>query len=351
MTVKIIDDPGFKVAQSSHYNFLFNKTNGYFARWGRIKEEDPLFAPAPEILDIEVSEICSKGCTACYKDNTKHGRNMSFDTFKIILDKMSKSGLLCQLAFGIGDIRANLDLFKMAAYARKKGIIPNITINGEGMSSSYYNSLAKYMGAVAVSRYNKDACYTAVKELTNRGMTQVNIHMLLSADTIEECFKVIQESKTDVRLKKLNSIVFLMLKPKGRGRCCNQLKNATQYKKLIDYAMETNTRIGFDSCGAAAFMKTIEDHPNRKEIEQSVESCESSLFSSYCNVEGKFYPCSFAEGTEGWEEGLDIVNCNNFVEEIWDHHLTVKFRKSLLKTQIVNKHNCRECPIYNLEIS
>lgn len=50
---------------------------------GKTKEEDPEYAPFPEILDIEVSTICNgipnvsgieSPCAFCYKSNTKHGR-------------------------------------------------------------------------------------------------------------------------------------------------------------------------------------------------------------------------------------------------------------------------------------
>lgn len=269
---------------------------------------------------------------------------------KILKIKQYRKHVTTQLAFGIGSIDANLDLFNMAAYAKEKGIIPNITINGDRMTPAYYDALVKHMGAVAVSRYNPDTCYNAVHELTQRGMEQCNIHMLLSADTLNECYKVIDDSFTDYRLAKLNAIVFLLLKPKGRGTKRNQLKNFLEYKELIDYALERKARIGMDSCSASNFMRAIYLSQDYEALAPMVESCESTLMSSYVNAEGKFFPCSFAENTEGWTEGLDVANCNNFLEDIWLHPKTQEFRDKLFKSQENNKHDCRECPIYSLEM-
>ena len=35
-----------------------------------------------EILDIEISTICNKRCSFCYKSNTDKGENMTLDTYK-----------------------------------------------------------------------------------------------------------------------------------------------------------------------------------------------------------------------------------------------------------------------------
>lgn len=62
----------WKVFYSPDYNFVFNKTNGQFARWGRRKADDPRMAPAPEILDLEISiDGCPNACSFCSPAGTK----------------------------------------------------------------------------------------------------------------------------------------------------------------------------------------------------------------------------------------------------------------------------------------
>ena len=57
--MKIVETPSAKIVRSEQYNYNFDKTTGYFERWGETKEADPQTAPSPEILDIEVSTICT----------------------------------------------------------------------------------------------------------------------------------------------------------------------------------------------------------------------------------------------------------------------------------------------------
>jgi len=176
--IRTVTNPG--------YNYVFDYRTGYFARWGNTYAEDPQYSPVgPEILDIELSTICSNGCSFCYKDNNFHGKNMSLNTFKILFSKFPKN--LTQIAFGIGDIDANPDLWKIMEHCREHKIVPNITINGAKMTSELYDNLVKYCGAVAASAYGLDTCYDAVQELTKRGLRQVNIHCLLSEETLAKC--------------------------------------------------------------------------------------------------------------------------------------------------------------------
>ncbi|MBC8427488.1 MAG: radical SAM protein [Proteobacteria bacterium] len=338
-----------KKLRSTDYNYNFNTQTGFLTRWGRTFEDDPQLSPfGPEILDIEVSTICkgigSGPCTHCYKSNTPRGKNMSFETFKIIFDKMTTTTTtetLTQIAFGIGDIDSNPDLFKMFEYCRMNNVAPNLTINGYGLTHTHFKLLKSYCGAIAVSRYNpSDVCYDAVKTLSqDMNMDQINIHMLVSKETLKDCYQVIDDSLVDPRLDKLNAIVFLHLKPKGI-RNTNTIVTQKEYQSLIEYAFSKNIRIGFDSCSAHKFINSITDSKLKDKLELFVEPCESGLFSSYINVDGRYIHCSFTEGEGDWK-GIDVINSDDFIKDVWNGEETIKFRDKLLKQN-------RKCPIFNL---
>lgn len=348
--LKLSENQKFKAVQSENYNYFFNKENGFFARWGKTKDIDPDYSPiGPEILDIEITTKCkgipqkdgkTKVCEFCYKANTPDGKNMSFDTFKTILDKFPRT--LTQIAFG-GDSEAtsNPDLWEMMKYCRSKGVIPNITV--ANISDEVADNLTKYCGAVAVSKYpNKDICYNSVKKLTDRGMTQINIHYMLSEQTYEDAFKLINDVKLDERLSKLNAIVFLQYKPKGRnvGKFDSVL-NLTKYKNLIDYAESREVGYGFDSCSALVYLESIKHSDNYEKMSKFAEPCESGLFSAYVNVEGEYTPCSFADGEPGWEKGIDLLKIDNFLKDVWNSDRLINWRSNLLTRK-------RDCPLFKL---
>lgn len=342
-----------KTFESPNYNFFFNRESGFFARWGKNDEDDPEYAPSPEILDIEISTICSKACKFCYKSNgTYQGKNMSFETFKTMFDKFPKK-TLTQIAFGIGDIDGNPDLWKIMEYTRMNGVIPNITINGYRMTPRYYELLVNICGAVAVSHYEDDVCYNAVAELSRRGLKQVNIHQLLSGETYDQCRRLMIDSKHDRRLRGLNATVFLMMKPKGKRNTLHKI-NKEAYQDLVDYAIDNNIRIGFDSCSAPMFLKAVKDRDRFEEFKVMAEPCESTLFSYYINVDGIGFPCSFSEGNRGSEQHsleifnaeVDVVGCGDFIQDVWNAEETQKFRTRLINNKDCN--GCRMCSVYDL---
>ena len=146
-----------KIFKSKGYNFIFNRKTGEHIRWGKTLKDDAEISPyGPEIIDCEITTSC-KGilgdgsvCSFCYKSNTPKGNNMSFETFKKIADKFPD--IVTQIAFGVdANCKSNKDTFKIMAYCRKKGIIPNITVANVDKGTA--KQLAKYVGGIAISSY------------------------------------------------------------------------------------------------------------------------------------------------------------------------------------------------------
>jgi MoaA/NifB/PqqE/SkfB family radical SAM enzyme len=337
MSTKIVRTPG--------YNYDFNDVTGEFSRWGLEKKDDPQFSPiGEEIVDIELSTICSgiRGipCKHCYKSNTLVGKNMDLETFKRIFLKLPKN--TTQFAAGIGDLNANPDLLDIFWYSRDNGAVPNVTINGWGLTPEWAFKLAEVCGAVAVSRYDdKNICYDAVEKLVAAGLKQVNIHQLVAEETYENCLETVRDIEIDPRLKDLNAIVFLSLKKKGRGEGYTRMSQEG-FDTIVSYCLDNWIRFGFDSCSSSRFINYLNDHPKydimKDQMKQSIEPCESTLFSLYINVDGEAFPCSFCEGTVC---GQDVLSCGDFLSDIWYGELFKSFRNTLIK-------GCRNCPIYEV---
>ena len=338
------DGPVLKGLRSAEANWLFDKRNGHTVMWGKTPKEDMKMSPVPVILDMEVTTKCAGPggvpCPFCYKANGPKGQNMTFHTFSNIINKMK---FVTQVAFGAdAQGTANPDLFMMMEYSRKLGIVPNITI--ADISDDTADRIAKHCGAVAVSRYaDKNLCYDSVKKLTDRGMKQVNIHFMLSEETLPQLLQTFTDIKEDPRLAKLNAIVLLSLKKKGRGKTGFTSLTQEQFKAVVVTALALNVPFGFDSCSARKFEKAIEsiEIANKAELLQLTVPCESTLESSYIDVNGDFYPCSFTEGSEGWEKGISVVEAEDFVRDVWYHERTQAFREKLWGC---NRH----CPIYEV---
>lgn len=342
----VIDREKHKFLLSPNYKFEFNKETGFFFRTGKTKTDDPdPIIGLPEIADIEISTICSGAtelCKFCYKSNTSKGTYMTFDTFVKLFEKLPPT--ITQIAFGIGNIDASPDMWKIFDYCNENGVKPNVTVNGKGITDDIADLLVEKCGAVAVSVYDKNMSYDTVQKLTERGLKQVNIHNMICTQTLDKAYEIMDDIKNDSRLSKLNALVFLSLKKKGRA--VNNFTQLSQedFTQLVNFALTNNIPIGFDSCSAFKFLKSVENHPNYKLYETLSEPCESSLFSSYINVEGKYFPCSFMEGESGWEDGLDVLGCEDFIRDIWNCSRNINF-----KEKVIGCRNCKQsCNHYDI---
>jgi MoaA/NifB/PqqE/SkfB family radical SAM enzyme len=260
-----------------------------------------------------------------------------------MFDKFPKS--LTQIAFGITDIYANPDFFKIMEYTRKNGVIPNYTTHGLDLDKNAVELTSKLCGAVAVSIVQKEKSYDAIKAFTDAGMKQVNCHYMLSMESYENLFSFLNDIKTDPRLAKLNAVVLLQYKNKNPYSTHHSLLDVDKYRKIIDYCNKHKINYGFDSCSAGIFMKSIEDHPQRKQLEQCAISCESSRMSFYIDTYGKGYPCSFCQGMNEWTEGIDVLKSNDFIKDIWNNEKLANWRNKLISTM---KNGCANCPVYDL---
>ncbi len=336
----VYENDNKKILKSKFYNYYFDKKTGFMAQWGATQEQNPMRAPAPVLADIEIVRSCKgpggKVCPFCYKGNLPGNNYMSFETYKKIFDKLPKS--ITQIAFGTdADLSINPDFWKIVEYTRQNGVIPNVTV--ADITSDTAKKLAKIMGAVAVSWYgthtSKEYCYNSIKYLTDAGLEQVNIHFMLSKETY--CFidELINDIKNDERLKKLNAVVFLSLKQKGRGK---KFKGCSveEFQSVVKKMLKNNIPFGFDSCSAVKFLQSIKPLVNEKiyeKYEEMTEPCESFSQSIYINEKGIIYPCSFLEEEiwyQGYEKSWDLTsdeikNSEEFIDKIWNNKEAIWF--------------------------
>jgi len=362
--LEIAENDEVKVYKSKEYNAIFNKVTGFMARWGKTKDEDPLVSPSNEILDLEISTRCNKNCKFCYKGNTSDGgTTMSLQTFKDILHKFpkTKAGIyfLQQIAFGIGSVSDCDTLFPILNYTRENNIIPNLTVNGKNISDQEITDLANVLGGIAVSHYNDKECFDTIsrlakaKEQDKATLKQITIHKLLAEETYDSCIGLLDKIEANKELRNnLNAVVFLTVKPRGPTNTYTPINDNLKLNRLFSLAQEKGIQFGCDSCSAPAVLKWIEA-TEQNEMMESIECCESCLTSFYVSVDGFAYPCSFMDGVGDWETGINMLEVEDFTDDVWNHPRILEWREGLVKSSqncsnCSMKDSCRSCPVFDI---
>lgn len=357
--------------EDSNYNYGFHKKTGFTIRYGRTVNDDPVYCPlGPEILDLEISvngcpKVGGHNCRFCYKNNSDApATNMSFDTFKTIVDAFPKN--LSQIAFGITGVQTNPHFIRMLSYCRQLGVIPNYTLSGADLTDEIIEATNEYCGAVAVSCYegNKDLCYNTIDRFHKLAPNvHVNMHIVLSEDTLPHIMDVLNDLKhtretlkqvkvnnkvafginkkvpEDPRLEFLRHIVFLRIKPVGRASKLNTKVSLDTFNKVIDFCNENGIGYGFDSCSGPDVEEVLKNK-NRTDLITCIEPCESSRLSSYINVKGEYWHCSFAER----DPRIQSIKVTDYKSATmwWNSDEMNEFRKRM------NLRNNMRCPLFDL---
>lgn len=324
------------------YHFLADKDTGLTMRWGRNLQEDPTFAPVPELADISISNHCTKGCSFCYKDSKDNKEFLSVDDYCYVLDSMNdpQYGNVFQVALGGGEPLEHPCFNKIIDETIKRNIVPNFTTNGIHVSEEVCKHIRGKVGAVAISTTSFRNIPTDKISLLRAYNIKVNLHFVLSSENIEEATSILRDDGS-YGLEGINAIIFLTFKPAGRGNTKYVIRDKTSVKSFLDAVVQRGAklpRIGFDACFVPMLM-------NGTNINRSlIDSCEGGSFSVYIDHKMNVSPCSFSSGKDAYS----LKNYSFY--EIWLNKFK-KFReknKNLCRNYGCDAHDvCRGyCPYY-----
>ncbi|PSU95754.1 radical SAM/SPASM domain-containing protein [Photobacterium kishitanii] len=290
------------------YTSFFNPDNGFFARVPDKGKMDPFWSPhGPELMDISITNWCDKGCSFCYKSSTKLGQHMALDDYKRVIDQAAEMHTF-QVALGGGNPNQHPDFLEILSYTDSKGIVPNFTTNGRGLSAEILIATQKYCGAVAVSAYPPyDETAATLKKLIEKGI-KTNIHFILDAKSVDTAIKWLKYPPEF--LAGINAIIFLNYKPSGRKVFEERLlRNSPRLNELFELATSSKRKlkVGFDACCVSGVFARTNANTTM------VDACDAGRFSLYVSEDLKVYPCSFQAGlVEG-----DMLSNETTLQDIW----------------------------------
>jgi hypothetical protein len=323
-----------KKIKTNKYIILFNGITGVEILSGINGNEDPFVLDSPSMIDIGIMGHCLNNCEICYQGNISIP-NMKLEDFKTIIDQCKDH--INQVALGgKGDPNKHENFKEILEYCRKNNVVPNYTTSGNGLTDKEVEISKKFCGAIAVSSYNQDFTYTALKKFMD-AKVKTNIHFVVSNQTINIALRILNGYDVwdkKVNLKKLNAVVFLLFKPQGNGEGRKDLCLTNDNVKLFaDFLLNPKAKfkIGCDSCFINKISQVRELTENEKVC---VDTCEGSRMSCYISPDMRFMPCSFGDKLK---YGVQITKRNN-IQNIWNKG------KPFLKFRKVLEQNPMSCP-------
>ena len=327
---------------SKTYNFIGDTETGMTFRWGQSLKENPLFAPHPELVDISISNNCSKGCSFCYRDSNVNGSFMTLYEYNYVLDSLQHPiwGNVFQIAIGGGEPLEHPNLVEIIESTHSRKIVPNFTTNGDLINESLIKTISSKIGAIAISCQDINQLDFDKVNILNQNKVRTNIHFLLNDQTIEQAISILR-GKYNHLLTMINAVIFLTFKPYGRANESDALRMNEAFMtfiSLIDRSL-CSTKIGFDACFVPNLMRYTQTNPCY------IDPCECAFFSVYIDERLNVKPCSFTNDIN------ETFNLKDFsFEDIWTNKFE-HIRQSRVNNCTSNcklKQECRGgCPYFD----
>jgi len=319
-----------KCYMDEDYFLGFNTEFGIELLSGINGNPDPFHLKLPSLLDIGIMGHCTNKCDICYQGD-KWEDHMDISDFIKIIDQVKHHTTQVALG-GRGDPNKHPDFDQFVMYAKRNGVVPNYTTSGIGLTQDEVDLTKQYCGAVAVSNYDQDYTYEALNRFINAGM-KTNIHYVYTKESYSNALRIVQgEDIWDGKfnLSKLNAVIFLLFKRKGRATNLLDLVPTYYQINLLclaikEYGTTTSFKIGMDSCLVNHYYDIIASLTEEEKL--SLDTCEASRMSAYISPSLIMTPCSFCNEENG--ESLK----DKSIEEVWKNSVPFMTTRECLRTK------------------
>jgi hypothetical protein len=105
---------------------LFFPTNGTKTRLAFDDGIDMSSSSAPELIDVKITDYCTKGCKFCYQDSTPLGQHAEIGVLHRI-ERALKELEVFEVALGGGEPTSHPQFLEILSDFRRLGVIPNFT--------------------------------------------------------------------------------------------------------------------------------------------------------------------------------------------------------------------------------
>lgn len=243
---------------------------------------------------------------------------MALSNYKRVIDEAADMGTF-QVALGGGNPNQHPDFVEILNYTRSKGIVPNYTTNGRGLTDDILAATRRNCGAVAVSAYPPYRETAETISLLTSNSIKTNVHFIVDSESVGTAIDWLRDPPEFLR--GINALIFLNYKPSGRKIFEEKLlRHSDRLGEFFKLATSTDAKlkVGFDACCVSGvFART-------NASATLVDACDAGRFSLYVAEDMKVYPCSFQSGlVEG-----DMLTDDTSLLDIWHRSENVRsFRR------------------------
>lgn len=306
------------------------------AKWSGNEDEpaSPRLS-APVEAHLALTNACNAGCTHCYQSSgAPLEGELGREGMLRLVDSLADAGVF-HVALGGGESFLLPWLFEIADHARARGMVPNVTTSGLGLTEEQAKR-AKVFGRVNVSLDGVDpAGYGELRRAEHFAKADRAIRLLrkhqgrvgINTVVTRTSFDHIEEVVGYASKLGLDEVELLRLKPAGRGRdeWWERRPTEEQNRALLPKLLAIRKRFARVSlkvdCSFAPMVAATGADPEVLEF-FSVLGCEGGDYLVGIDAAGRVKPCSFEHDPSQSFPAADLAARWN--DEVFSHYRSRK---------------------------
>jgi radical SAM protein with 4Fe4S-binding SPASM domain len=261
---------------------------------------------APLEAHLQLTNRCGAGCAGCYTGATPEGGpgELGLEGWKRVIDELAAMGVF-HLALGGGESAELPWIGEIAAHARSRGVVPNLTTSGLAGLERIVSS-ARLFGQINVSLDGLGDTYRQVRGFDGfaaadraiRILRRQTRHIGINVVVTRQNFAELDDIFAYARRRRLSEVELLRFKPSGRGaavyhrlRCTDQ-----QHRELLPTVLAASRRHRIRVKLDCSYTPMVAHHRPDPELLASlaVYGCVGGDFLVAAKATGAAAACSFA---------------------------------------------------------
>lgn len=226
---------------------LFNARDGSRVSFGPVPER----LPAPELLDVKLTDVCSVGCAYCYQDSRPDRGHARLEDVALMAAEAGKAGVF-EVALGGGEVSEYPHFHEVLNLFRDAGVVPNFTTRRMRWLSRHWLEFRELVGGVAVSVNSATEVHLLNRLIpfTERREGQLVVQVVMGTVERAELLKLVQEAGgAGIR------VTLLGFKDVGRGQQFKPLDYRWWLDDLHEYVK--HAQISIDTALASETPETL----------------------------------------------------------------------------------------------
>lgn len=301
---------------------------------------------APTEVHYNVTRRCTLGCRHCTSAaGPDAGVDLSRETIEAGIEVLARMGVF-HVAFGGGELMLRSDWVELARHARRRGLVPNATTNGQVMSAAAARACTIF-GQVNVSVDGIGDGYGAVRgcgsfelaEQALRRLVEAGVSAGVNCVVTRANFEQIEQVVAWADRMRLKEVLLLRLKPSGRAAevyrelALTARQGAQLYPMLRRLAARYRPALQMD----CSFVPHLCAHrPSKRAMRLlGVEGCGAGDMLLGVSAEGAVNACSHHPEAFGNVQDLPVL---------WERH--EHFRR--FRERKVTDPRCAQCRYFPL---